>query len=81
MSDLEKMIMDEIESLTEMRQIDVLGFIRYLKMEKPVRQQWITEWFEHALVSIHRRADELQITPADIRAQTVRRHKIDSPNG
>lgn len=69
MNDLEKIIMEEISSLDEMRLIDVIGFIRYLKAEKPVRQEWITSWYESALESIHDRQEELNITPTDIDKQ------------
>jgi hypothetical protein len=58
MSDLEKIIMEEISSLEEMRLIDVIGFIRYLKAEKPIRQEWITGWYESALQSIHDREEK-----------------------
>lgn len=67
MNDLEKIIMEEISSLEEMRLIDVIGFIRYLKAEKPVKQDWIAEWYESALKSIHEREQELQIPPAELK--------------
>lgn len=66
MNDLEKIIMEEISSLEEMRLIDVIGFIRYIKAEKPIQQEWITGWFESALQSIHERKDELKISPAEL---------------
>lgn len=69
MNDLENIIMEEISTLEEMRLIDVIGFIRYLKAEKPVRQDWIANWYESALESIHNREKELKITPADIAEQ------------
>lgn len=69
MRDLEKIIMEEVSSLEEMRLIDVIGFIRYLKAEKPIKQQWISGWFESALQSIHERERELKITPDDIEKQ------------
>jgi hypothetical protein len=69
MNDLENIIMEEISSLEEMRLIDVIGFIRYLKAEKPMRQEWITSWYESALESIHNREEELKITPSDIEGQ------------
>jgi hypothetical protein len=67
MNDLEKIIMEEITSLEEMRLIDVIGFIRYLKAEKPVKQDWIAEWYESALKSIHEREQELHISPAELK--------------
>ena len=69
MSDLEKIIMEEIASLEEMRLIDVIGFIRYLKAEKPIRQEWIAGWYENAIKSIHEREDELRISPEDLEKQ------------
>lgn len=69
MNDLENIIMEEISSLEEMRLIDVIGFIRYLKAEKPVRQDWIANWYESALESIHDREKELNLTSADIEEQ------------
>ena len=69
MNDLEKIIMEEISSLEEMRLIDVIGFIRYLKAEKPVKQEWIASWYESALESIHDREKELKLTPADLENQ------------
>jgi hypothetical protein len=74
MNDLETIIMEEISSLDEMRLIDVIGFIRYLKAEKPVRQEWITSWYESALESIHDREEELNITPTDIDKQRKKQH-------
>ena len=35
MNDLEKIIIEEISTLEDMRLIDVIGFIRYLKAENP----------------------------------------------
>jgi len=69
MRDLEKIIMEEVSSLEEMRLIDVIGFIRYLKAEKPLKQQWISGWFESALQSIHENERELKIAPDDIEKQ------------
>ena len=74
MNDLETIIMEEISSLDDMRLIDVIGFIRYLKAEKPVRQEWITSWYESALESIHDREEELNITPTDIDKQRKKQH-------
>ncbi len=69
MNDLEKIIMEEIATLEDMRLIDVIGFIRYLKAEKPVRQEWITGWYESAIQSIHEREDELKISPEELEKQ------------
>jgi len=69
MNDLEELIMKEISTLSELRLIDVLGFIRFLKAETPSRQPWIEEWFENSLQAIHARKSEYQITEADIQMQ------------
>lgn len=69
MNDLEKIIMEEISSMEDMRLIDVIGFIRYLKAEKPIRQEWIAGWYETAIKSIHERENELKISPEDIEKQ------------
>ena len=74
MNDLEQMILEEISSFDDMRLIDVLAFIRYLKAEKPVKQEWIAGWFEHSIQSMHERAEELQVTPAAIKEQLKKRH-------
>jgi len=79
MNDLEKMIMEEISNLDEMRLVDILGFIRFLKSEKPEKQTWIEEWFEQSLISIREREVEFQITPEDIRREVQKRRN--SPNG
>ncbi|HMZ07984.1 MAG TPA: hypothetical protein PK078_10225 [Anaerolineales bacterium] len=78
MNDLEKMIMEEISTLDELRLIDILGFIRYLKAEKPIKQDWIVGWFDNAIQSIQERKEELQIRPEDIESQIDKRNrKID----
>jgi hypothetical protein len=69
MSNLEKIIMEEISTLEELRLIDVLGFIRYLKEGKSKKPQWIEEWFDEAAKSVRERAGELKITPTDIESQ------------
>lgn len=81
MNDLEKMIMDEISTMDDMRLIDVLGFIRFLKAEKPVKSKWIDEWFKQALKSIHERTEELELTPAQISKQNTALVKKHSSNG
>lgn len=80
MSNLEKMIMEEISTLEELRLIDVLGFIRYLKAGKSSKPQWIESWFEEAAKSVRERAGELKITPDEIESQ-IRNQDRNSPNG
>lgn len=81
MSDLEKIIMEEISSLEDMRLIDVIGFIRYLKAEKPIRQEWIVGWYESALQSMREREDELRISPAELEKQLRKKQGGSPPNG
>lgn len=69
MNDLEKIIIEEISTLEDMRLIDVIGFIRYLKAEKPIRQEWIASWYESAIQSIHQREEELRISPKELQKQ------------
>jgi len=79
MNELEKIIVEEISSLDEMRLIDVIGFIRYLKTEKPIKQKWITDWYESAITEIHKREQELMISPADL--EDYKGEMPSSPNG
>lgn len=46
MSDLEKMIVEEISTLDELRLINVLGFTRFLQDGKSKNQKQIEKWFE-----------------------------------
>lgn len=75
MNDLEQIIMEEIASLEDMRLVDVIGFIRYLKGEKPARQDWITGWFDSALESIRKREEELEITPKALERRAKKLHR------
>ncbi len=75
MNSLEKIVMEEISSLDEMRLIEVIGFIRYLKAEKPIKDTRIAGWFENARSEIHDRKEELKITPASLNVKTRRRAK------
>lgn len=59
MSDLEKMIIEEISSLDELRLIDVLGFIRFLKDGKSKNPKQIEKWFEETAQTIREQAQEL----------------------
>lgn len=75
MNSLEKIILEEISSLDEMRLIEVIGFIRYLKAEKPIKETRIAGWFDNALSEIRERKEELGITPASLNVKTRRRAK------
>lgn len=59
MNDLEKMIMEEISTLDELRLIDVLGFIRFLKEGKSQNSKQIEEWFEQILKITREQTREL----------------------
>ena len=61
MKDLEKIILEELSTLDDMRLIDVIGFIRYLKADKPLKQEWITDWYESALQTMRDQNDEMSI--------------------
>jgi hypothetical protein len=72
---LEKIILEEISSLDEMRLIEVIGFIRYLKADKPIKQTQVAGWFENARSEIRDRKEELGLTPASLNVKTRRRAK------
>lgn len=59
MNDLEKMIMEEISSLDELRLIDVLGFIRFLKDGKSKNPKQIEKWFEETAKTIREQTKEI----------------------
>lgn len=69
MTDLEQTIMLEISTLPETRRVDVLAFIRYLKLSIPGDQKELEESFDKALKSIRARVKEMNITEADIEAE------------
>ena len=69
MTDLEQTIMLEISTLPETRRVDVLAFIRYLKLSIPRDQKELEESFDKALKSIRARAKEMNITEAHIEAE------------
>lgn len=61
MNSLEKLIMEEISSLEELRLIDVLGFIRYLKEGKSEKPKEMEIWFEERLQEIRKHNNDLVI--------------------
>jgi hypothetical protein len=81
MNSLEKMVMKEIATLDEMRLIDVLGFIRYLKVGRTKNHEWIQQWFEEVLQTIRAENGKLRITPEEIEEQIIKLRESDSPNG
>lgn len=81
MNELEKMVMQEISTLDEMRLIDVLGFIRYLKTGKTNNHEWAEGWFEEILKTIRRQKGKLHTTPEEIQKEIEKLRDSDSPNG
>jgi hypothetical protein len=69
MTNLEQTILLEISTLPETRLVDVLAFIRYLKLSIPTDQKELDERFDKALKSIRARAGEMNITQEDIEAE------------
>jgi hypothetical protein len=69
MTNLEQTILLEISTLPETRLVDVLTFIRYLKLSIPTEQKELDERFDKALKSIRARAGEMNITQEDIEAE------------
>lgn len=69
MVDLGQTIMLKIPTLPETRRVDVLVFIRYLKLTIPRDQKELEERFHKALTSIRDYAKEMNITDADIEAE------------
>ena len=69
MTDMEQTIMLEISTLPERRLVDVLAFVRYLKLSIPTEEKDLEERFDKALKSIRDRAKEMNITDEDIEAE------------
>jgi hypothetical protein len=75
MNSLEKIIMEEISSLPELRLMDVLGFIRYLKTEGRGAPVEIEAWFEQALKTIRTHDQELHVAEEALDAEVRARKK------
>ena len=69
MTDFEQTLLQEISTLPESRQADVLAFVRYLKLSIPDEELEIEKGFEKSLKSIRARAKKLNITQEDIDAE------------
>ena len=69
MTDLEQILLQEISTLPESRRVDVLAFVRYLKLNIPSEELKIEKRFDKALKSIRARAKKMNITPEDIEAE------------
>jgi hypothetical protein len=68
-TDFEQTLLQEISTLPESRQADVLAFVRYLKLSIPSEELEIDKRFEKSLKSIRARAKKLNITQEDIDAE------------
>jgi hypothetical protein len=68
-TDFEQTLIQEISTLPESRQADVLAFVRYLKLSIPSEELEINKRFEKSLKSIRSRAKKLNITQEDIDAE------------
>ena len=69
MTNMEQTILLEISTLPERRLVDVLAFVRYLKLSIPTEEKDLEERFDKALKSIRARAKEMNITDEDIEAE------------
>lgn len=69
MTDFEQTLLQELSTLPESRQADVLAFVRYLKLSIPSEELEINKRFEKSLKSIRSRAKKLNITQEDIDAE------------
>jgi len=68
-TDFEQTLLQELSTLPESRQADVLAFVRYLKLSIPSEELEINKRFEKSLKSIRSRAKKLNITQEDIDAE------------
>jgi hypothetical protein len=68
-TDFEQTLLQEISTLPESRQADVLAFVRYLKLSIPGEELEINKRFEKSLKSIRTRAKKLNITQEEIDAE------------
>jgi hypothetical protein len=68
-TDFEQTLLQELSTLPESRQADVLAFVRYLKLSIPSEELEINRRFEKSLKSIRSRAKKLNITEEDIDAE------------
>lgn len=74
MKSLEKIILEEISTMDEMRLIDVIGFIRYLKAEKPFKKNEVTDWFEITLQSIREQEQDPKSSLSQLKDRSQKKH-------
>ena len=68
MTDFEQVLLKEVATLPESRQVDVLAFIRFLKISLP-NEEKIREDFKEALKDARATAEKYTITQEDIDAE------------
>jgi hypothetical protein len=68
MTDFEQVLLKEVSTLPESRQVDVLAFIRFLKISLP-NEEKIREDFKEALKDARATAEKYNITQEDINAE------------
>jgi hypothetical protein len=68
MTSFEQALLREVSTLPESRQIDVLAFIRFLKITLPDNEK-IRQDFKAALTDARETAKKLNVTPEDIDAE------------
>ena len=68
MTDFEKTLLKEVATLPESRQVDVLAFVRFLKISLPDEEK-IRKDFQEALEDARATAQNLRITEEDIDAE------------
>jgi hypothetical protein len=68
MTSFEQTLLREVSTLPESRQIDVLAFIRFLKITLPDNEK-IRQDFKAALTDARETAKKLNVTPEDIDAE------------
>jgi len=69
MTNFEQTLLQEVAELPVAHRVDVLAFVRYLKLSIPSEEVEITKRFDKALQSIRSRAEKLNITQEDIEAE------------
>lgn len=69
MGDFEQTLLQEIAALPQNRRVDVLAFVRYLKLSISSEEMRLEMRFDDALQAIRARAEKLNITPEDIDAE------------
>lgn len=69
MTSFEEILLKEVSGLPESRQLDVLTYIRYLKLSVPSQKLALERRFDNAVASIRARSGQLGITPEELEAE------------